>query len=271
MTQPTKFTQHIRHIPPLTTDNWHLVIDGDTQRPLTLRLSQLRQYPTVQQNIALTCAGHTPQQPMITEAAWEGIALPTLLDIVQPNPSAQWLNIYSADGYATAIPIDDSHKALLVHRMDGEALSPENGYPLRLMIRGKHGYKMAKWLTHIVPAAEAVTGFWEGRGLSSTGNAKPLATLSTPPQTITIGESLSIEGVAYGGNAPLAQVDIRIDDGDWFSATINSQAAHELINWQTQWQPTEAGQFTVTVRAINQQGDEQTIANRPVILVQVTA
>ena len=58
----------------------------------------------------------------------------------------------------------DADGALLVTHADGEPLTPEHGWPLRLVVPGKYFWKSAKWLRAIELRATDAPGFWERYG-----------------------------------------------------------------------------------------------------------
>ena len=53
---------------------------------------------------------------------------------------------------------------MLATHADGEPLSRDHGWPLRLIVPGKYFWKSAKWLRGIELTAEDHPGFWERYG-----------------------------------------------------------------------------------------------------------
>ncbi|MFP5355180.1 MAG: molybdopterin-dependent oxidoreductase, partial [Gemmatimonadota bacterium] len=64
------------------------------------------------------------------------------------------------------VPIDylRAEHALLATHANGEPLTPEHGWPLRLVIPGKYFWKSAKWLRALRFETQDEPGFWEVRG-----------------------------------------------------------------------------------------------------------
>jgi hypothetical protein len=53
---------------------------------------------------------------------------------------------------------------ILAFEMNGVELPLDHGYPLRLVVPGKYGYKWVKWITHIEVIDYDYKGYWESRG-----------------------------------------------------------------------------------------------------------
>ena len=85
---------------------------------------------------------------------------------MRPKPSARFVIAHSEQGYTANVPIEflEDDNALLATEADGEPLTPEHGWPLRLVIPGKYFWKSAKWLRGIELRATDEPGFWERYG-----------------------------------------------------------------------------------------------------------
>jgi len=85
------------------------------------------------------------------------VSMSTILDLVVPDPRAQWVVFYSlgegADGgtYYDAHPIAHMRSPLtmLAYEMNDEPLSFGHGAPLRLRNEIELGFKQVKWLSAI--------------------------------------------------------------------------------------------------------------------------
>jgi DMSO/TMAO reductase YedYZ molybdopterin-dependent catalytic subunit len=58
----------------------------------------------------------------------------------------------------------------LAYALDGKPLEEGFGFPLRLVIPDKYGYKSALWITHIKFKSKKELGYWEKRGYSDTAD-----------------------------------------------------------------------------------------------------
>jgi DMSO/TMAO reductase YedYZ molybdopterin-dependent catalytic subunit len=102
--------------------------------------------------------------------AWEGVSLDTLLADVET--AADYAFVYSYGGYTTNLPLEDllDGQAWIVHRYDGEALTPEHGGPVRLLVPHLYFWKSAKWVRGIRLRDEDEPGFWETAGYHDYGD-----------------------------------------------------------------------------------------------------
>jgi DMSO/TMAO reductase YedYZ molybdopterin-dependent catalytic subunit len=93
----------------------------------------------------------------------------------QPLPEARFVRIYSDGGYVTNLSLAEfsGEGVLLADFLDDAPLTPEHGFPARLVVPGKYGYKSAKWVRTIEIIEHDRPGFWETRGYSN--RADPFA------------------------------------------------------------------------------------------------
>jgi len=156
----------IGEIPEIDIDKYELRIEGWVEKPLTLKYSDLLSRPSVKRNVMLKCVGGWSG---IGE--WTGIPLNELLNEVKIMRNARTVVFYSADGYSTSLSIKDLNgNVLLSYRLNGKTLPREHGYPLRLVVEGKYGYKWIKWITHIRIIRGSYKGYWERQGYSNSAD-----------------------------------------------------------------------------------------------------
>ena len=103
---------------------------------------------------------------------WEGVALSTVAALARPRPEARFIMAHCYGGYTTNLPLDLAlEEGLLAHKQDGKELGQGHGWPLRLIVPSRYGWKSAKWVNGIEFMAEDAPGFWEQRGYNN--NADP--------------------------------------------------------------------------------------------------
>ena len=89
---------------------------------------------------------------MVSCAEWTGVKLSTLLDEVGLKKEAKWMMAEGADAARMnrSLPLDKClDDCLVVYGQNGEALRPEQGYPLRLLVPGWEGNVSVKWLRRL--------------------------------------------------------------------------------------------------------------------------
>ena len=164
-------------IPTLSAADWQLRVHGMVERELTLSFADLVGRPLVERPITLTCVSNPVGGDLISTANFIGVPLRDILLEAGLDPAADQLFSRSTEGFYTGTPtsvvMEPQRGALLAIGMNGEALPPEHGFPVRMVVPGLYGYVSAtKWVVDI----EATTfadplrrGFWFERGWSRLG------------------------------------------------------------------------------------------------------
>jgi DMSO/TMAO reductase YedYZ molybdopterin-dependent catalytic subunit len=165
---------------------------------------------------------------------------------------------------------------LLCYEMNGADLPPDNGFPLRLIAPGWYGIANVKWLKRIeirdrrfmgkFMARDYVTIREEDRDGETVWAETSVgrALLKSAPARVTHAEArYRISGAAWG--APIAQVEVSIDDGPWMPATIDTTDEAEFAwkMWYFDWGAPTAGEHTVTSRATDTSGNVQPAMDDP--------
>ena len=226
------------------------MVAGLVDVPLLLAYDDILRYPFSEYPAALVCSG-PGDPPALLEARWGGVRLADLLRGVQIDRAAHFARFESADGYQTGLPLADLGDALLAYRMDGAPLRAEHGFPVRLIVPGRYGYKMPKWLQRIALTDTLVDGTWERRGWSTAGLLGPQVAITTPIQRARLGldAPIRLEGVATGGVHPLRAVELSIDDGPWMPVTYQQPEDAALARWQIDWRAPAPGVYMIRARA----------------------
>jgi DMSO/TMAO reductase YedYZ molybdopterin-dependent catalytic subunit len=146
---------------------WTLSVEGLVRKPQKLTLPDVQSLPLVAQVSRMKCV-----ECWSAAARWEGFRLPSLLQLVEPQPEAKWVHFYCADDYVESLTIEELllERVLFVHRMDDAPLHDLYGAPLRLIVPHKYAYKSAKWVRWLCFTFDQEIGYWEARGYSNTAD-----------------------------------------------------------------------------------------------------
>lgn len=133
-------------IPAPDPKTWTLTVEGLGEAPARFSASDLDRLPRVTQSSRLKCV-----QCWSGRVTWEGFRAEELLRLVRPKSEPKWVRVDCADNYYDFVKIDDllHPRTLFGLGMNGEALTPEHGAPLRLVLPGKYGYKSSKLITKL--------------------------------------------------------------------------------------------------------------------------
>ena len=141
---------------------------GHVGSPLQLTYADVQQLPrkTVRADI------HCVTRWSLLDSEWEGTPVEEIVRRAQPGPEATHVLVHAMHGYTTNLALDDFIRPenMLVDRRNGELISPEHGWPLRLLVPHLYFWKSAKWVTRLEFLDRDQAGFWEGYGYHNHGD-----------------------------------------------------------------------------------------------------
>jgi DMSO/TMAO reductase YedYZ molybdopterin-dependent catalytic subunit len=153
---------HAGDVPDYPSDlaGWDFRVHGEVEAPLTLDWNEVTALPTTSVTQDIHCVTRWSR----FDAEFTGVAWSTISNLVMPRESAHFAIAHAEAGFTSNVPLSSLEAALLVTHADGEPLTPEHGWPLRLVVPGKYFWKSAKWLRAIELRATDAPGFWERYG-----------------------------------------------------------------------------------------------------------
>jgi DMSO/TMAO reductase YedYZ molybdopterin-dependent catalytic subunit len=153
---------HYGPVPKFDGTNWDLEVFGLVEEPFTLSYQQLRDLP----NVAVDADMHCVTGWTTLDNTWQGVSFRTILDMAKPKPEAKWVIAHCAQGYTSDLSLEAmaGDDVLLAWRNHGEDLTPDHGWPLRVVVPKRYAWKSAKWLTGLELTDKNKRGFWEVRG-----------------------------------------------------------------------------------------------------------
>jgi DMSO/TMAO reductase YedYZ molybdopterin-dependent catalytic subunit len=161
-------TLHVGPVPRSDRATWDLRIEGEVRNAKRLSYEEVRALPSV------ICVSdfHCVESWSKLGLAWEGVRFSDLCDLVSPTTRARFVTIGCESDYTTSLPLEDMLRpdVILAWGLDGKELSPEKGFPLRLVVPHKYAYKSAKWVRWIRFTYEQELGYWEQRGYSDSAD-----------------------------------------------------------------------------------------------------
>ena len=153
---------HYGPVPKFDEATWDLKVFGLVENELTVSYSELKELGAVKVDADMHCVtGWTT-----LDNEWEGVPFRTIIERVMPRPEAKWVITHCEYGYTSNLSLEamDDDDVLLAWANKGEQLTPEHGYPLRLVVPKRYAWKSAKWLRGLEFGATNERGFWEVRG-----------------------------------------------------------------------------------------------------------
>lgn len=278
---------------------WELALDGHVENALSFGLNDFRSFPIQTLPITLECAGNNrsdlePQVPgnpfqngAVSTAIWAGVPLRYLLERAGPSEGAIEVLFEGFDmgepapeeqtqPYLRSLPIDvATHPdTLLAYEMNGEPLSREHGYPMRLIVPGWYGMASVKWLRRISVLREPFEGFFQKDRYiveNDDGESVPVAQMhvksliSWPQSSASLPmQTHMINGMAWSGFAHIAKVEVSDDGGEtWSEANlVGPRYRYSWQQWTFEWEPKSAGRYTLVARATDENGNAQPLETR---------
>ncbi len=153
---------HAGSVPKLDLATWTLEVFGEVDRPLTLTWEQLLELPSREVTVDIHCVTRWSR----FDTRFRGVHWSELAKLVQPRPSGRFVVAHAEQGFTANMPlaaIEDEH-ALIAYEADGEPLTPDHGWPVRLLVPSRYLWKSAKWLRGLELLDHDEPGFWERYG-----------------------------------------------------------------------------------------------------------
>ncbi len=148
---------------------WRLKIEGLVENPLVLRFDEIQALPKKIQTKSFICV----EGWGLDDQRWEGVSLKEIFSKVKISPKAKYVSFYATGGqYHDSLSIGEAlePETMLAYGVNEKELSPENGFPLRLVIPRMYAYKSVKWVERIVFTEKQEVGYWEKAGYSPDGS-----------------------------------------------------------------------------------------------------
>jgi DMSO/TMAO reductase YedYZ molybdopterin-dependent catalytic subunit len=153
---------HAGSVPRADLATWDFRVWGQVEEPVRLTWEELTALPATEITLDIHCVTRWSR----FDTTFRGVHWRELAPLVRPKPSARFVVAHAEQGFTSNVPLSflEDDDALLAYEADGEPLTPEHGWPLRLVIPRKYFWKSAKWLRGIELLASDRPGFWERYG-----------------------------------------------------------------------------------------------------------
>lgn len=261
------FEVHRGGVPDIDPGKHRLLIHGMVDRPALLGMDDIRRLPSASRVLFLECQGngqgewHKPVGKTVQDThgltgccEWTGVPLALLLRETGVRPGASWIVAEGGDGSGNerslpmAKALDD---VLVAYGQNGEALRPENGYPLRLIVPGWTANISVKWLRRLTVVDRPYLTRMDTVGqpvLVRDGKARSLSFVMEAKSVITspaAGQRLSgpgfheIRGLAWSGRGSIQRIEVSTDAGaTWRDASLQTPVlplAHVRFRLDWRW------------------------------------
>ncbi len=259
------FERHHSGVPIIDPAQYELFLHGLVERPLKFSMEELRRFPSVSRVHFIECAGNAGREHrgnpgptvqlshgLVSCSEWSGVLLSTLLREAGLKDSARWIVAEGADAsrHSRSIPISKALDDVIVaYGQNGEAVRPEQGYPLRLVVPGWEGNVNVKWLHRLHVTDQPAMSRDEAASytdLMPNGRARQFSFEMETNSVITRpsgGHELEgkgfheISGIAWTGRGRVSRVEVSVDGGaSWLDAELQAPIyAKALTRFRLPW------------------------------------
>ena len=159
---------HYGTVPVFDAATWRFRITGQVDRPLELTWAELQALPRQETLCDIHCVTRWSRYDNL----FAGVPVRALLERAGVRPSARYALVHAEHGFTTNLPLEDLDRPenLLALSHNGEALTPEHGGPVRLLVPHLYFWKSAKWVRGLELLEEDYPGFWEQNGYHMRGD-----------------------------------------------------------------------------------------------------
>jgi len=271
---------------------WRLSIDGLVNKPLSLGLDELRKMGPTELVAGFECSGNGPGRVngLASNGRWTGVPLRAVLARAGVKSDADEVVFFGADrgeedvdfrgriikvtqqfGRSLSVPDATRPEPLLAYALNGEPLTKQQGFPVRLIVPGWYGVANVKWLSETHVQRGRYLGKFQARwyrtlrGESINGEVKYTEAEISRQQLKSVVARVTradgahrIQGFVLTDGTAVKSVEVRIDDGGFRPATLADAPSKDTWRqWRFDWDATP-GRHDITVRAVDGTGDTQT-------------
>ena len=292
--------QHFNQ-PQIDPNTYRLKLSGMVNKPSELSLADLRKMRSTELVAGYECSGNSPRsfQSLASCGRFSGVPLRDVLSHAGVGAKAREVVLLGTDcgdadvvfrqqtfklnqQFGRSITLENALKPepLLAWALNGEPLTLPQGAPLRVIMPGWYGVANVKWLSEIHLQEDRYLGNYQTRwyrsvvGVGGTGeDADPgtqwmeteitrMHLKSTIARVRKRGNTYQILGFVLNDGTPLQSVEVKIDEGPWQQATLdsgNSKYSWKLFTFS--WEGVTPGPHTIVSRVTDAEGNVQPTAD----------
>lgn len=279
--------------PEIDNNTYTLKVTGLVNKTLSFSLDELKARPQIEKVVGFECGGNGGRlfHGLLGNAAWKGVSLKDILLEAGIQPEGKEVVFFGTDigeeeirgrkvpkAFARALSVDDAlnENNMLAFEMNGEPLPHFHGKPVRLLVPGWYGVANVKWLNQIHIQDTRYAGRFMGRDYVTLkremigdterwveNSVAKMNLKSVIVRAVRTGNAHRILGFALNDGTPIESIEVKVDDGPWQRATIDSQASQ--FSWKLfsfDWQDATPGDHTIVSRVTDVNGQVQLPADQ---------
>ncbi len=244
------FERHHGGVPTIDPARHFLYVHGMVDTPKKFSVADIKRFPFVTRKHFIECSGNgltewnkptlkTVQgtHGLLSTSEWTGVQFASVAREVGLKDGSAWVLAEGSDAavMTRSIPLEKMLKdALIVYGQNGEAIRPEQGYPLRLLLPGYEGNTHINWLRRLeisdkpFMTREETSKYTDllangkARQFSMEMEAKSVITFPSGDMKLPGPGFYNVSGLAWSGRGRVQSVDVSVDGGQtWYPAQLN--------------------------------------------------
>ena len=159
---------HYGSVPKFDPAKWDFRVWGEVESPLHLTWNEFGRLPRTSSVSDFHCVTRWSR----FDNQWQGVPFREVLKLAKPKSNASHVLVHAEQGFTANVPLADLEQdgVLLATHHDGQPLTPDHGYPLRLIVPHLYAWKSVKWVRGLEFLNHDVAGFWEQNGYHMYGD-----------------------------------------------------------------------------------------------------
>jgi DMSO/TMAO reductase YedYZ molybdopterin-dependent catalytic subunit len=292
-------TQHFAK-PEIDPAAYRLKFTGMVHKPAEFSLADLRAMKSVELVNGFECSGNSPRamEGLSSCGRFTGVRLSAVLKQLGVHPAAREVVFFGTDRgpldivfrqqtlkleqqFGRSITLEHAMKPepLIAYALNGDPLTRNQGFPVRLIMPGWYGVANVKWLSEVHLQEDRYLGNYQARwyrtlravGGTGADNDPQTQFVETEVTRMHVKSVIArvrkkagaheVLGFALSDGTPLKSVEVQIDNGPWQRATLdpsNTRYSWKLFTYR--WEGATAGEHTLVSRATDMNGTVQPAA-----------
>jgi DMSO/TMAO reductase YedYZ molybdopterin-dependent catalytic subunit len=286
--------------PEIDGATYRLKLTGLVKKESQLTVADLRGMRSTEIAAGYECSGNSGRavQGMSSCGRFTGVRLSDVLKHVGVDPKAREVVFFGTDRgpqevvfrqqtykveqqFGRSITLENAMKPepLLAYALNGEPLTREQGFPVRLLMPGWYGVANVKWLAEVHLQEDRYLGNYQARwyrsvvGVGGTGEDNDPGTqwVETEITRMHLKSAIArvrkkagayeVLGFVLNDGTPLKSVEVQVDNGPWQKAALastNTQYSWKLFTYR--WEDATPGEHTLVSRVTDAEGTVQPTA-----------
>ena len=159
---------HYGNVPKVSLDTWDFKLSGEIEAPRTFTYAEFKTLPRKE----VTADIHCVTRWSLLDSTWSGVPVAEVMKLITLKPEATHVMVHAEHGFTANLSLADflRDENMLVDVRNGEPITAEHGWPVRLFVPHLYFWKSAKWVRGLEFLNADRPGFWEQYGYHMHGD-----------------------------------------------------------------------------------------------------